>query len=347
MHAITVRPGAADAPGTFMLSDRPTPDVLPDDICVRVHAVSVNPIDVKVRMATPADGVDRTLGWDAAGVIESVGTAVSDRKPGDKVYYAGSISRPGTNSELHCVDGRLVGRMPSSLSFADAAALPLTTLTAWEALFEHLCIGATPFGLTNLLQRSRTLLIIGGAGGVGSIAIQLARHVPDLKIIATASRDATRQWCEKLGAHEVINHHDDLGEQFEARVLPQPDYVLINHQPDRYFGPVSQLMAPLARICSTVGSAEPLDMGGLRSKAGSWSWEAMFARSDFQAADMYTQGRILDLVGEWVDDGKLMTTRTTDFGNLTPENLAQAHQAVESGEMIGKGVLHGIGLEQS
>jgi NADPH2:quinone reductase len=345
MRAITVKPGAADAPDTFMVSERPTPEVLPDDICVRVHAVGVNPIDTKMRMSPPADdGVDRTLGWDAAGVVESIGRAVSVWKPGDRVYYAGSILRPGANSEWHCVDGRLAGRIPASLSFADAAALPLTTLTAWEALFEHLHIGATPFGLPDLPERQRTLLIIGGAGGVGSIAIQLARQVPDLTVIATASRDESRQWCEQMGAHEVIDHRHDLGQQLENRGLTAPDYVLINRQPDSYFEPVRQLMAPFARVCSTVESGEPLDTVKLRGKAGSWSWQAMFARSNHHAADMDTQGRILGRVGQWIDDGRLVTTRTTDFGELTPENLAQAHGAIESGQMIGKAVLHGIGV---
>ncbi|MFT7474532.1 MAG: NADPH2:quinone reductase [Verrucomicrobiales bacterium] len=348
MRAITVKPGAADAPGTFMVSERPKPEVLPDDICVRVHAVGVNPIDTKMRMSPPADDVvDRTLGWDAAGVIESVGSAASAWKPGDHVYYAGSILRPGANSEWHCVDGRLVGRMPASLSFADAAALPLTTLTAWEALFEHMHIGAIPFGLTDLPERQRTLLLIGGAGGVGSIAIQLARQVPDLTVIATASRDESRQWCEQMGAHHVIDHSHDLAQQLNDRALPAPDYVLINRQPDSYFDPVRELMAPFARVCSTVESGEPLDTVQLRGKAGSWSWQAMFARSNHKAPDMDTQGRILNQVGRWIDDGKLVTTRTTNYGELTPHNLAQAHQASESGTMIGKAVLDGIGIATS
>lgn len=327
------------------MAERPMPEVRPHDICVRVHAIGVNPIDTKVRMTSPLEGgLDRTLGWDAAGVVGSVGDAVERWKPGDRVYYAGNILRPGTNSEWHCVDGRLVGRMPASLAFADAAALPLTALTAWEALFEHMRIGSTPFGFGDLPGRSRSLLIIGGAGGVGSVAIQLARQVPDLHVIATASREASRAWCEQMGAHEVIDHHDDLAQQLTDRGLAQPDYVLINHQPDSYFERVQKLLAPFGRVCSTVESGEPLDTAKLRSKAGSWSWQAMFARSNLHAVDMDMQGRILDLVGQWVDDAKLVTTRTTDFGDLTTDNLALAHQAIESGEMIGKGVLNGIGI---
>ncbi|MGB7301382.1 MAG: zinc-binding alcohol dehydrogenase family protein [Burkholderiaceae bacterium] len=341
MQAISVKPLPADHADAFSLVQVDDPVAAANELLVRVHAVSVNPIDTKMRLAPVRDGSpERILGWDAAGIVVDAGAQTTRFKAGDRVFYAGSVRRSGTNAQLHCVDERLVGRMPTTLGFADAAALPLTTLTAWEALFEHMHVGGTEFGGADDIPRKRSLLIIGGAGGVGSVAIQLASQVPDLTVIATASRPESANWCRELGADAVIDHSGDFADQLKAEGLSGPDYVLMNTAPNRYFDSIADVLAPFGQICSIVDSTEPLDPMKLRSKAGAFVWQGMFVRSNLQTTDMAKQGRILDVASQWVDQGRLRSTRTTEFGPLTAANLAAAHQAIESGRTIGKAVLH-------
>lgn len=341
MQVITTQPLSVDEPNAFTLEDRPEPIPMAHDLLVQVQSVSVNPIDTKMRRVPVRDGESsRILGWDAAGIVVSTGNGVRGFSRGDRVFYAGSVRRSGSNAQFHCVDERLVGRMPETLGFDDAAALPLTTLTAWEALFEHLQIGGAEFGGAADMGAQKCLLIIGGAGGVGSVAIQLARQVPNLTIIATASRPESRQWCLDMGAHQVVDHSRSMREQISDLGQQPPDFILLNTGPDQYFDAIVELMAPFGRICSIVESAQPLDLIKLRGKAGSFSWQAMFTRSNLQTSDMAKQGRILDLAAQWVDQGRLMTTKTTDFGSMTPTNLAAAHRTVETSGMIGKGILH-------
>ncbi len=341
MKAIAAHPLAAHDPGAFEAVDLPDPTPEARDIVVKVHAVSVNPIDNKMRMTPGRDGQPRVLGWDAAGTVHALGSAATRFSVGDRVFYAGSMMRSGTNAQLHCVDERIVGRMPASLGFADAASLPLTSLTAWEAMFEHLAIGARFFE-TDPVQTQKTLLILGGAGGVGSIACQLGRQVPDLTVVATASRDASRQWCLQMGAHHVVDHKADLAAQFKEAGLAKPDYVLINTAPEPYFTALSKLIAPFGRMCSIVNATDTLDMMKLRNKAAEFSWQGMFTRSNFQTADMVQQANILDKVSRWVDDGNLRATKSTDFGELSAEHLSDAHVAINDASMIGKAVLHWI-----
>lgn len=304
------------------------------DILVRVEAVSVNPLDVKMRGARPrADGRPRILGWDAAGVVADVGPRATLFKPGDRVFYAGSIARPGVNAELHLVDERIVGAMPASLGFAQAAALPLASLAAWEALFERMRISASGE------DGGKTLLIIGGAGGVGSIAIQLAKAVGRLRVAATASRPQSRAWCTDLGADLVIDHRADLAAQLAARGIETVDYILCLAATERYFSAMAKLIKVHGHICALVESAAPLPMNELRIKSASFSWEGMFTRSLHATPDMIEQHRILNRVAGLVDAGWLRSTARHHFCGINAENLRAAHALVEAGSAVGKVVL--------
>ncbi len=317
------------------LLDVELPDPTPQghDLLVRVQAISVNPVDVKVR--SPKDKVEaspRVLGWDAAGVVEAVGPEVKRFKRGDAVYYAGSILRPGCDSELHLVDERIVGLKPKSLDFAQAAALPLTALTAYEALFDRCAID--PGGQ----HKGRTLLIINGAGGVGSIAIQLAK-LAGLRVIATASRPESQQWCRELGADHVINHREDIPGQLEKLDIPEVDYLFNTVDTTGYWTVMCDVIKPFGRIVSIVESSQPVELGRLMGKSVSFSWELMFTRSRFQTPDMDEQHRILTQVAEWLDAGRLRTTLTEKLSPISAANLRAAHAKVESGKMVGKLVL--------
>ena len=344
MQAIESKPGPVDDPASFQLIERAVPALGDTDLLVNVQAVSVNPIDTKMRQAPLPDGQQgRVLGYDAYGTVAATGAQTSRFRIGDPVYYAGSVLRAGSNARQQLVDSRLVGHAPRTVDAAPAAAMPLTALTAWEALFEHLRIGGAEFGGVQDLSAQRTLLIVGGAGGVGSVAIQLARLVPALSVVATASRPESVAWCQKMGADHVINHRDDLVAQVKDAGIAAPDYILVNTSPEPYFGALAKLLAPMGRICSIVDARTPLDIMKLRNKAGEFSWQGMFTRSNWQTADMLKQGLILDRVADLIDTGALRTTSTRDFGALTPSTLAQAHQAVEAGTMIGKGTLYWAG----
>jgi NADPH:quinone reductase len=329
-----------DNPDSLVEVEVPTPTPSGYDLLVRVHAVSVNPVDVQMR--APRAGTELTphiLGWDAAGVVEAVGPGMRLFKPGDEVYYAGSIDRPGCNSELHLVDERIVGPKPRTLDFEEAAALPLTTITAWEALFDRLGIAKDPTA-----NAGRTLLIIGGAGGVGSIATQIAKHVAGLQVIATASRPHSAAWCRQQGAVAVVNHHEPLQEQLVAAGFTTVDYILCTNSVEQYVTSMAEIIAPQGKICTIVGSKDnqPLPMNHFMRKSVGFFYELMFTRPLFQTADMRAQNELLTEAARLIDAGVLMTTLTERVGPLTADNLRRAHARLESGTMIGKLVLGGI-----
>ncbi|SFI73958.1 zinc-binding alcohol dehydrogenase family protein [Bosea sp. OK403] len=316
--------------------DLPMPVAAGRDLLVEVKAVSVNPVDTKVRKnARPAEGEVRVLGWDAAGVVKAVGPDVKAFKPGDAVFYAGAIDRPGSNAEFQLVDERIVGIKPASLSFAEAAALPLTAITAWEALFDRIKIADAVPGA------AKALLIVGGAGGVGSIAIQLARQLTDLTVIATASRPETQAWARALGAQHVIDHGKPLAAEVEALRIGAPGLVFVTTHTLDHLPEIIKLIAPQGRI-AVIDDAPALDVMPLKGKSLSLHWEMMFARSLHQTADMQAQGDLLNEVSRLVDAGKIRTTLTETFGTINASNLKRAHALIETNRAKGKIVLEGF-----
>jgi zinc-binding alcohol dehydrogenase family protein len=315
----------------------PEPKASGRDILVEVKAISVNPVDTKVRRGAAPEGQEyRVLGFDAAGVVKSVGEGVTLFKSGDEVFYAGAINRPGSNSELHLVDERIVGTKPKTLSFEEAAALPLTAITAYETLFDRLKVKDAVPGAAN------AIVIIGGAGGVGSIAIQLARQLTDLTVIATASRPETKAWAKELGAHHIIDHSQPLEPQVEALELGAPAFVFSTTQSDKHAADSIALIAPQGRFALIDDPEGGFDAMPFKRKAVSIHWEMMFARPVFETADMIEQHRLLTHVAELVDAGKIRTTLTEVFGTINAENLKKAHALVESGTAKGKIVLSGF-----
>jgi zinc-binding alcohol dehydrogenase family protein len=305
------------------------------DIRVAVKAVSVNPVDYKVRKrAAPPEGETKILGYDAAGVVDAVGPDVSLFRPGDEVFYAGSILRQGTNSEFHLVDERIVGNKPKTLSFAQAAALPLTSITAWELLFDRL--GAVPGKSVD----PRTLLITGGAGGVGSILIQFARRLTGLTVLATATRPESQKWCLDLGAHAVIDHGKPMKEQIEKLKLPPVALVASLTFTDQHYKSIADFMAPQGRF-GLIDDPPEFNVSVFKGKAVSIHWESMFTRSSFQTADMIGQHHLLNDVADLIDKGVLRTTLDQSFGTINAANLKRAHALLESGKSRGKIVLEG------
>ncbi len=306
------------------------------DLLVKVNAVSVNPVDVKLRAGAPPEPNEwRVLGFDAAGVVESVGSKVQNFKPGDAVYYAGSIDRPGTNSEYHLVDERIVGRKPTSLSDAEAAALPLTAITAWEMLFDRLSVKRpTP-------QGGNRILVIGGAGGVGSITIQLLRALTDLTVIATASRPETEAWVRECGAHHVINHRQPLAPQVETLGLGAPGFVFSTTQTEQHYEDIVQLIAPQGRF-GLIDDMEVLNAMPLKLKAVSLHWELMFTRPLFGTPDLEEQSILLNEVAALVDAGRIRSTATDVAGKIDAMTLRGVHARIESGSARGKIVLEGF-----
>lgn len=313
---------------------RPTPKER--DLLVEVRAISVNPVDTKVRKRASAEAEEwKVLGWDAVGRVAEVGKGVNGFRPGDEVFYSGSIARPGANSQFHLVDERIVGRKPKSLSDAEAAALPLTAITAWEMLFDRLDIRKPVPGA------AKAILIIGGAGGVGSIAIQLVRALTDLTVIATASRPETRTWVEELGAHHVVDHSKPLAEQVAALGIGPPAFVFSTTETHRHLAEIIELISPQGRF-GLIDDPATLDVMGFKRKAISIHWELMFTRSLFETADMGEQGRLLNEVADLIDKGKIRTTVTETLRPINAENLKKAHALIESGKARGKITLEGF-----
>jgi len=307
------------------------------DLLVRVAAISVNPVDTKVR--APKDRIEpapKILGWDVAGVVEETGSDCTLFRPGDEVYYAGSITRQGGNSEYHLVDERLVGRKPASLTFAEAAALPLTSITAWEALFTRMQIPQVPAA-----NAGKALLIIGAAGGVGSIAIQLAKQV-GLTVIGTASRPDTVAWVTSLGADFTINHHEALLPQLESIGFRSVPYIFCLNALEKHWTGISEAISPQGVVCAIDDPVSPLNLKLLKQKSVTFVWEFMFTRAIFETDDMIEQHHLLNRVADAVDQGKLKTTLTNVLGPISADTLRQAHRLLESNTTIGKVVLEGF-----
>ena len=314
----------------------PDPKPAGHDILVKVEAVSVNPVDTKQRAPNPkVEAQPRVLGYDAAGTVAAVGPEVTLFKPGDEVYYAGDVTRSGSNSELQLVDERIVGRKPKTLDFAQAAAIPLTAITAWEAYFDRMKIDAGG------KHRGASLLIIGGAGGVGSIGIQIAKVVAGLKVIATASRPETIAWVKELGADHVVDHTQPLRPQIEALGLKNVDYIANFNDTDRYWEQMGDLVAPQGAVCMIVAPKGPLAQDGVRAKSASVCWELMFTRPRFKTPDMIEQHRLLTRVAELIDAKKIRGTLRETLRPINAANMRAAHAKLESGTTIGKLVVAG------
>ena len=330
------QPGSIDRDDALLDLEVPAPIPGQRDLLVRVKAVSVNPVDTKVRnSAARSDADPKILGWDAAGIVEAIGGEVSLFKVGDEVYYAGDLSRPGTNAELHSVDERIVGHKPTSLNWAEAAALPLTAITAWEILFDRLRV---PYGHK---KSPGTLLVINGAGGVGSILIQLARRLTGLTVIATASRAETNDWVKKMGAHEVIDHHKPLDEELARIGHPEVDYVAGLTASDHYLQIFPKIIAAQGHL-ALIDDPKSFDIVPLKRKSITVAWELMFTRSLYQTADIIEQHKLLEEVSHLIDAGVLRTTLTQTLSPINAANLKNVHAIVESGKAIGKTVLEGF-----
>ncbi|MGY8843394.1 MAG: zinc-binding alcohol dehydrogenase family protein [Burkholderiales bacterium] len=307
------------------------PDVGVHDLLVEVHGVSLNPVDTKVRKRAEPEGAPKVLGYDAAGIVKKIGSAVSKFSIGDEVFYAGDITRPGTNSELHVVDERIVGKKPSSLGMAEAAGIPLTSITAWELLFDSL-------GITE--SDNEAILVIGGAGGVGSILIQLAKKLTKLTVIATASRQDTIDWVKKMGADHVIDHSKPIDTEIEALGI-QPKYVAALTGTEGHFDAIINLIKPRGAV-AFIDDPEVLNIKSGKQKALRFAWELMFTRPMFNTPDMDEQHKILNRVSKMLDDGTLISTVTNNLGKLSPKTIVEAHKQQESGRVIGKNVLEGL-----
>lgn len=313
--------------------DKPSPTGR--DLLVAVRAIAVNPVDTKVR--APKDKIEPTpkvLGWDAAGVVEAVGPEVTMFAPGDEVFYAGDLTRPGCNAEYQLVDERIVAHKPRSLDFAQAAAIPLTAITAYESFFDRLGIDVEGG------DAGEPLLIIGGAGGMGSIGIQLAK-IAGLHVIATASRPESIRWVKELGADHVINHYEPLRPQIEELGLKHVDHAAVFNSTDQHWNAAVDLIRPQGKIVLIVDNREPLAQNVMKSKSASLVWEFMFTRSMFQTPDMIEQHRLLTRVANWIDEGRIRGTAGELMTPINAENLRQAHRKLEAGRTIGKIVLEG------
>lgn len=325
-----------DDPNSLVDVELDKPQAAGRDLLVAIKAIAVNPVDYKVRAPKDAEvkPSPKVLGWDAAGIVETVGSEVTLFKPGDEVFYAGDITRQGTNSEFHLIDERIVGSKPTSLGFAEAAAFPLTSITAYEAFFERLGIDVD--GANN----GESLLIVGGAGGVGSIGIQLAK-IAGLTVIATASRPESREWVEKLGADHVINHREPLRPQIEELGMNYVDHIALFNDTDGHWEAAVDLIRPQGKIVSIVENEEPLAQGGMKLKAATFVWELMFTRSMFETPDMIEQHHLLNRIAGWIDAGRIQATANEVLSPINAENLRAAHKQLETGRSIGKTVLEG------
>ncbi len=310
------------------------------DLLVKVKAIAVNPVDYKIRQrVSPAESDYKVLGWDAVGEVVATGEAATQFQPGDLVYYAGDLNRQGSNAEYQLVDERLVGTKPKSLSDAEAAALPLTAITAWEMLFEHLSIQQQSPNSTE--KSDEVILVVGAAGGVGSILLQLAKVITGATLIATASRERSQAWVKKLGAHHVIDHTKPLQPQIDALGIGPVTHVASLNSTDSYFESYTELLAPFGKI-AMIDDLKSLDVMKMKPKSLSLHIEFMFARSMFKAADMNEQSRLLNRVSDLVDQGYIQTTVGKNLGIINADNLKAAHEELESGRSIGKIVLQGF-----
>ncbi|MGX4667971.1 zinc-binding alcohol dehydrogenase family protein [Cerasibacillus sp. JNUCC 74] len=318
--------------------DAPKPVAKGRDLLVKINAISINPVDVKVRSPKPKkEETPKILGWDASGVVVEAGDDCKLFQEGDKVYYAGAINRPGTYSEYHLVDERIVGKKPTTLTFAEAAAMPLTTITAWEALFDRLLINPD-----NKQENSfKQILIIGGAGGVGSIAIQLAKWA-GLQVIATASRPETENWVKRLGADYVINHHKAFKDQLAAIQLHEVDFIFCLNNTDQHWEAMSEVIKPQGKVCSIVENEQPLDLNVFKNKSVTFVWEFMFTRSLYGTDDMISQHTLLNNVSDLIDYGVVQTTLKESLSPINAATLRKAHATIESGKMIGKLAIEGF-----
>lgn len=320
-------------PQSLYEADLPNPTPGARDLLVEIKAIAVNPVDTKVRASRSADQ-PQVLGWDAVGIVREVGNAVTLFQPGDEVFYAGAIDRPGSYSEYHLVDERIVGRKPRSLDNASAAALPLTSITAWELLFDRLSVEQHG-------GKGQSLLIIGAAGGVGSILVQLARQLTQLTVIGTASRPQTQQWVSELGAHHVIDHTVSIPQQLAELKLEPVDYVISLTHTDTYLAQLVEVLRPQGKL-ALIDDPAQLDVVPLKRKSLSLHWELMFTRSLYTTEDMIKQHQLLERVSTLVDEGVLKTTVGEHFGAINADNLRRAHALLESGKARGKIVLEGF-----
>ncbi|MTW09283.1 zinc-binding alcohol dehydrogenase family protein [Pseudoduganella eburnea] len=315
----------------------PAPVATGRDLLVEIKAVSVNPVDTKIRRnVSPAQGESKVLGWDASGIVRAVGPDATLFKPGDEVWYAGALGRSGTNAELHLVDERIVGHKPGKLSFAEAAALPLTAITAWELLFDRL--GASRDATR---EAGKSLLVTGAAGGVGSILVQLARQLTGLTVIGTASRPETAEWVKTLGAHHVIDHSKPLDQEIKRLGLPPVNYIASLNESEQHFTALAELVAPQGKL-ALIDDPSNIDVRLLKRKSVSLHWEFMFTRSMFETEDMAQQHALLNDVSRLVDSGVLKTTLGERFGAINAANLKRAHALLESNRARGKIVLEGF-----
>ncbi|EKT4454828.1 zinc-binding alcohol dehydrogenase family protein [Pseudomonas sp. yb_9] len=320
-------------PQSLFETDLPHPTPGPRDLLVEVKAIAVNPVDTKVRARSSSQG-PQVLGWDTVGIVREVGPEVSLFQPGDEVFYAGAIDRPGSYSEYHRVDERIVGHKPRSLDNASAAALPLTSITAWELLFDRL-------GVEENGGKGQSLLVIGAAGGVGSILVQLARQLTQLTVIGTASRPETQQWVLEAGAHHVIDHSVSIPLQLETQKLNPVDYVISLTHTDTYLAQIVEVLRPQGKL-ALIDDPAQLDVVPLKRKSLSLHWELMFTRSLYHTDDMIKQHHLLERVAQLIDDGVLKTTLGEHFGTISADNLKRAHALIESGKAKGKIVLEGF-----
>lgn len=331
MKSIVAKSGSnAQDPEAFFLVEQSTPEPGDKDLLVRVIAIGMNPVDTKVRIRSEQD---RVLGWDVYGVVEKTGEGVSGFAAGDKVFYAGDLTRPGCNSEYHLVDQRIAAAAPEKLSAEDSAAMPLTSITAWEGLFKRL--GFVPEANGN---SGKSILIIGGAGGVGSVAIQLARWA-GLQVFATASRPETAEWCKKLGADTILNHRKNLHEELQATGASSVDAIFCTTQMETHWQVMADCIRPQGHIVFIDDPVGPVDITVFKLKSVTLSWEFMYTRSMFATDDMAEQGKLLKVVAELLDKGTLVSTRQKTLTGLTPENIQAMHLKQESGTMMGKQVL--------
>lgn len=321
-------------PDSFIAFETDIPKPSGRQLLVKVAAVSVNPVDFKVRQNS-AKGktleTPKVIGWDAVGTVEAVGESASLFKAGDQVFYAGDITKPGSNQAYQLIDERIVGRAPEKVGLAAAAAMPLTALTAWEILFDRIRIQPDK-------DKGKSILVIGGAGGVGSVAIQLAKKVAGLTVIATASRPETISWCKQMGADHVVNHKD-LVHAVRQAGFKSVDFIVDFVDTHAYWDSMTELIKPQGHIASITGSAQPIALNKLKSKSASFHWELMFTRSSYETEDMQEQHEILNRVARLMDEAVLQTTLHTTLTGLSAENFREAHRLLETNATIGKIVI--------